>query len=398
MRKGFTLIELLVVVSIIGILSTIGLVVFGGTTSKARDSIRKNDLTHLGTALELYLQQKNEYVIGTDSCAGENDQFFNSTSGIAPFMSNSTIPKDPKTGGNYCYKSNVDGTSYSLTATLDDGTLYELKSEDYIASSGGGSCTQTIAQICSAAGKNCGSFSGSGVCSSVSGSCGTCSGTTPICTNNVCVACVTDGSCSAAIPACGQTTTGLDNCQNSCTRTGAACPPPPTIYVDNDNDSYGAGASLSSCPSGKSCVTNNQDCYDSNPNAKPGQTQYFSTQRGDGSYDYNCDNRAEKEYAYYGPKDNYQILSRSDRCLGQELEAYTNLISTPDCGLPVARCSANPYVFYKHYNSYLNSGSFYANQPSGDEVVCNMMCSAPKTCGVGNNYDFLSCAYTMACF
>ena len=31
------------------------------------------------------------------------------------------------------------------------------------------------------------------------------------------------------------------------------------------------------------------DCYDSNANALPGQIAYFTTPRGDGSYDYNCD-------------------------------------------------------------------------------------------------------------
>lgn len=31
------------------------------------------------------------------------------------------------------------------------------------------------------------------------------------------------------------------------------------------------------------------DCYDGNANAKPGQTTYFATHRGDSSFDYNCD-------------------------------------------------------------------------------------------------------------
>lgn len=37
-------------------------------------------------------------------------------------------------------------------------------------------------------------------------------------------ACVSNGSCSAAAPACGTTTTGVDNCGNACTKTGDACP------------------------------------------------------------------------------------------------------------------------------------------------------------------------------
>lgn len=35
--------------------------------------------------------------------------------------------------------------------------------------------------------------------------------------------CVSNGSCNAPTPACGQTTTGVDNCGKSCTKTGPAC-------------------------------------------------------------------------------------------------------------------------------------------------------------------------------
>lgn len=36
--------------------------------------------------------------------------------------------------------------------------------------------------------------------------------------------CVPNGSCSAATPGCGQTTTGTDNCMKVCTKTGEGCP------------------------------------------------------------------------------------------------------------------------------------------------------------------------------
>jgi hypothetical protein len=36
--------------------------------------------------------------------------------------------------------------------------------------------------------------------------------------------CVSDGSCTAAEPACGKTTAGQDNCGGQCVRTGLACP------------------------------------------------------------------------------------------------------------------------------------------------------------------------------
>ncbi len=53
MRDGFTLIELLVVISIIGILSTIGLVVYSGVQNKAQDAKKKQDIDAIATAYEL---------------------------------------------------------------------------------------------------------------------------------------------------------------------------------------------------------------------------------------------------------------------------------------------------------------------------------------------------------
>lgn len=40
------------------------------------------------------------------------------------------------------------------------------------------------------------------------------------------------------------------------------------------------------------------DCYDSSANAKPTQTSYFTTNRGDGSFDYDCDSAETKNSLY----------------------------------------------------------------------------------------------------
>lgn len=50
--SGFTLIELLVVISIIAILSVIGLAVFSGVQKNARDARRREDITAIAQALE----------------------------------------------------------------------------------------------------------------------------------------------------------------------------------------------------------------------------------------------------------------------------------------------------------------------------------------------------------
>ena len=124
MKKGFTLIELLVAVSIIAILSTIGLVSFQGTQAKARDAIRKDDLNKLATAVEIYFQKNGQYIppanSNPDSCGRDTDFFY---SGIAPYMSGNMVPREPRTNPKinrpYCYISKNNGQSFRLFAKLE---------------------------------------------------------------------------------------------------------------------------------------------------------------------------------------------------------------------------------------------------------------------------------------
>lgn len=117
MKKGFTLIELLVVISIITILSTVGLNTFSGIQSKTRDSVRKNDLTHLAQALEIYLQKNGKYVLGTGDCQGNtaSSTFYDE---IQDYLN--SVPKDPKTADPYCYEALDDGLNYKLYAKLEN--------------------------------------------------------------------------------------------------------------------------------------------------------------------------------------------------------------------------------------------------------------------------------------
>ena len=56
---------------------------------------------------------------------------------------------------------------------------------------------------------------------------------------------------------------------------------------DKDGDGYLAQAS----------PCNGTDCCDTDPNANPGQTQFFAVADNCGSFDYNCDSKLETEYA-----------------------------------------------------------------------------------------------------
>ena len=61
--KGFTLIELVVVIAILGILVVTSLAVLdpSGDLSKANDAVRKLDLEHIQTALDIYYHDHNCY-------------------------------------------------------------------------------------------------------------------------------------------------------------------------------------------------------------------------------------------------------------------------------------------------------------------------------------------------
>jgi hypothetical protein len=62
------------------------------------------------------------------------------------------------------------------------------------------------------------------------------------------------------------------------------------FYADFDEDGFGDTAWYTlACTAPPSFVEDGTDCYDGNPDAHPGSSTLGSVERGDGSYDYNCD-------------------------------------------------------------------------------------------------------------
>lgn len=118
--KGFTLVELITVITIIAVLSGVGLTSFRGVQSKGRDSTRKQDLRQLSVALELYRQSfGNYYITSSSECSDSNSTTFYSA--IGSFMSGGSAPYDPlnKTE-KYCYFSENSGRSFRLFAKLEN--------------------------------------------------------------------------------------------------------------------------------------------------------------------------------------------------------------------------------------------------------------------------------------
>lgn len=420
MSRGFTLIELLVAVSIIAVLSAVGFTYFGSVKEKAWDGIRKRDLQTLATALELYFQTKDEYVINEGSCTKETaDSNLYSDRDFANLISGN-LPKDPKNNNPYCYES-ADGLTYKLYARLEDGSDYILTSEDYIALAASPTPTATPQMIAPKVGKPQSSttptptptlptlrifVTGStytGDLGGVNGAdqkCQSASNKNTSLKNSLWRAWISDSTVNAkdrisdgkytlingTVIANNKTDlldgslvtpinltednkspsiynnenfpyvwTGTDLSGNKTINTCAGWDKPETAngtvgiigtgrdwtgggdgiaqcqsykrhlycfeqptasssggtgcltaYQDFDNDGYTLNKPVYFCstatlPYGyKSSPSASVDCYDQNLNVHPGQTEYFTTNRGDGSFDYNCSGAGQPQYSYWG--------------------------------------------------------------------------------------------------
>jgi prepilin-type N-terminal cleavage/methylation domain-containing protein len=152
MKKGFTLIELLVVIAIIGILSSVVLASLNTAKSKARDAVRKSDLSQIQTALELYYNTYGGYP--SSACPNINYEIPASLA-LEPKMKQFlSVPSDPVAPGT-CYNTqylyisdqynncgagnNALATTYVLYATLEDQSTSNLSNTGIDAWLKGGS-------------------------------------------------------------------------------------------------------------------------------------------------------------------------------------------------------------------------------------------------------------------
>jgi len=106
-----------------------------------------------------------------------------------------------------------------------------------------------------------------------------------------------DGDCDDSQPdvnpAASESCNGIDDNCDGPVDEGQDNPGCTVYFEDLDGDGYG-NASSTRCLCGPSVVDhfdspNDLDCFDGNSDAKPGQTQYYDVDRGDGSFDYDCD-------------------------------------------------------------------------------------------------------------
>jgi len=116
--KGFTLVELLVVITIIAILSVIGIAVFTGVQKNARDARRKADVEAISQALEAhYNTTVNQYCTAAAGtyCAPQ---------ATTAWFSSGTIPTDPASAAQYSSLPANGAATYNVCATLEAGGTF----------------------------------------------------------------------------------------------------------------------------------------------------------------------------------------------------------------------------------------------------------------------------------
>lgn len=124
-KSGFTLIELLSAVFIIGIIATLSIISLGVARTKARDTMRINDISQLRAALELYF--KDHGVYPPTSAVVTNSPLKDSL-GVKVYISRVPDNPQPLTGSactspsDYQYTQKLGGASYALVYCLENGS------------------------------------------------------------------------------------------------------------------------------------------------------------------------------------------------------------------------------------------------------------------------------------
>ncbi|KUK79547.1 MAG: hypothetical protein XD95_0312 [Microgenomates bacterium 39_7] len=114
-KSAFTLIELLIAVVIIGILAAIGLGQFHTAQIRARDAQRKDNLSSVAKALEMYYNDQGRYPddLSWGSSLVDPDE--------PETIYLKDLPNDPSSGAKYDYETDESGDYYRLYAYIEHG-------------------------------------------------------------------------------------------------------------------------------------------------------------------------------------------------------------------------------------------------------------------------------------
>ena len=115
--SGFTLIELLVVVAIIGILSGVGIVVYSGYISGAKQKSAENAMQQISLAQTEEYSNSGEYFTQAEGGTCTPDNIFSASIETTLFGGGDVISDE----GGYEMCIAEDGTSYVIVASAGTG-------------------------------------------------------------------------------------------------------------------------------------------------------------------------------------------------------------------------------------------------------------------------------------
>lgn len=136
-KSAFTLIELLIAVVIIGILAAIGLGQFYTAQIRARDAQRKDNLSSVAKALEMYYNDQGRYP--GDLSWGSS--LIDPAEPETIYMKD--LPNDPSGGAKYDYETDGNGSFYKLYSIIEhNGDRCFSEGQCLDGGYGGTDCTQ----------------------------------------------------------------------------------------------------------------------------------------------------------------------------------------------------------------------------------------------------------------
>ena len=161
-----------------------------------------------------------------------------------------------------------------------------------------------------------------------------------------------DDADASVHPGAPETCNGIDDDCN-----GAVDDNPATIswFFDKDGDGYGNPMdAVSSCVPPVGYVANSEDCYDGNSNAHPyrGIVPFFAVERGDSSFDYDCNGTEDRQFGppmcAVGGRNTCPV--GRDSCIGtagiidvrSNCGASYTLVSCASCATSLGVCGAVP--------------------------------------------------------
>jgi hypothetical protein len=164
-----------------------------------------------------------------------------------------------------------------------------------------------------------------------------------------------------------RSTSTTDCDDSSMSDTNSCC----IFYADLDGDGYGDPNNTTSlCDPPAEYISDNTDCYDADPSttnaelAYPGSTTCSSADRGDGSFDYNCDSAESTCGTAY-----------HSSCIGDAFN-YKNCIGNPPCN-----CSS-----WKTEYDYNCTGSAACGASGSYCTEQSIKTNCAENCDCGDSY------------